>query len=115
MFGNIIKSADGRESISKLAMIIGVLTSTGIVIWYAYKGTLTEDLFFWYTAMTFGTNSVNKAISVFGAKRAVPNVGELADKVSDMLAHEEPVHTQVEDEVHVDLNEESGPRPYSGD
>lgn len=64
---NLLKATGSdTTSLSKFVMFVGLITTTGVVIWQAYQGTLSTEIFSWYVLTTFGANSVNKAISVAG-------------------------------------------------
>lgn len=63
----LLTSAGGRyTSISKSIMLLGAVTSSAVVLWQAYNGTLGADVFAWYLSVTVGANTANKALSVFG-------------------------------------------------
>nr|DAO41895.1 MAG TPA: Protein of unknown function (DUF2644) [Caudoviricetes sp.] len=64
---NLLKATGSDSpSLSKFVMFVGLITTTAVVVWQAYKGTLSTEIFSWYVITTFGANSVNKAISVAG-------------------------------------------------
>lgn len=57
-------TGDGRASISKIAMIVGLIVGSYVVINQAYQNGISYDIFAIYMMCTLGANSVNKAISV---------------------------------------------------
>lgn len=62
---DIVKSiGDGKQSLSKWTQVIAFLTSTGVIIWYAYKLELSEWMFTAYFAVAVGANILNKKIAV---------------------------------------------------
>ena len=64
---SMLKSAgDSTTSVSKVIFFGGFLVVTGIMIYQTYLGHLSQDFFFWYIISTFGSNTLNKAISVSG-------------------------------------------------
>ena len=65
LFADLFTSAgDGRTSVSKLAMIIGLIVGSYVVIQQTYNNGISYDIFAIYMMSTLGANSVNKAIAV---------------------------------------------------
>lgn len=65
LFADLFTSAgDGRTSVSKLAMIIGLIVGSYVVIQQTYNNGISYDIFSIYMMSTLGANSVNKAIAV---------------------------------------------------
>ena len=55
-------------SLSKVVMFTGHLVCSVVVGWQAYQNTLNFEFFLAYIAASYGANSTNKAISVFGKR-----------------------------------------------
>lgn len=65
LFADLFTSTgDGRTSVSKLAMIIGLVVGSYVVIQQTYNNGISYDIFAIYMMSTLGANSVNKAIAV---------------------------------------------------
>lgn len=64
----LASQGDRNTSISKLVMLIGTFTISLVVLWQAYQGDLSAEVFAWYASITVGANTANKAISVVGNK-----------------------------------------------
>ena len=64
---DMLKSAgEATTSVSKVIFFGGFLVVSGIMIYQTYLDKLSSDFFFWYILSTFGSNTLNKAISVSG-------------------------------------------------
>nr|DAY41616.1 MAG TPA: Protein of unknown function (DUF2644) [Caudoviricetes sp.] len=57
-------TGDGKTSVSKLAMIVGLIVGSYVVIQQTYNNGISYDIFAIYMMSTLGANSVNKAIAV---------------------------------------------------
>lgn len=65
LFAELFTSTgDGRTSVSKLAMIIGLIVGSYVVVQQTYNNGISYDIFAIYMMSTLGANSVNKAIAV---------------------------------------------------
>ena len=65
LFAELFTSTgDGRTSVSKLAMIIGLVVGSYVIIQQTYNNGISYDIFAIYMMSTLGANSVNKAIAV---------------------------------------------------
>lgn len=98
-----LSSGDNRLSMSKFIMFVGLVISSGILIYQTYMrhGEVNTELFIIYLCATLGTNSVNKGISVYG---------QLKSNSSD--SNSEPASGTTAGEMYVDANDDnSGPRP----
>lgn len=88
---NLLKgTGSDSTSLSKFVMFVGLITTTAVVVWQAYKGTLSTEIFSWYVVTTFGANSLNKAISVAG------KVTELKHSLSAETSEPEPEPEEVD-------------------
>ena len=66
----LFTSRRGDElSLSKITMIIGIGFSCYIMHKLTNDGRMTAEYFMIFVGATFGANSLNKAISVFGEQR----------------------------------------------
>ena len=66
----LFTSRRGNElSLSKITMIIGIGFSCYIMHKLTNDGRMTAEYFMIFVGATFGANSLNKAISVFGEQR----------------------------------------------
>lgn len=66
----LVTSRRGNElSLSKITMIIGISFSCYIMHKLTNDGRMTAEYFMIFVGATFGANSLNKAISVFGEQR----------------------------------------------
>lgn len=66
----LFTSQRGNElSLSKITMIIGIGFSCYIMHKLTNDGRMTAEYFMIFVGATFGANSLNKAISVFGEQR----------------------------------------------
>ena len=66
----LVTSRKGNElSLSKITMIIGIGFSCYIMHKLTNDGRMTAEYFMIFVGATFGANSLNKAISVFGEQR----------------------------------------------
>lgn len=63
-----LSSGDGKASMSKVIMFVGLVISSGLLLYQAISknGDINTELFIIYICATLGTNSVNKGISVYG-------------------------------------------------
>lgn len=63
-----LSSGDGKASMSKVIMFVGLIISSGLLLYQAISknGDINTELFIIYICATLGTNSVNKGISVYG-------------------------------------------------
>lgn len=65
LFAELFTSTgDGRTSVSKLAMIVGLIVGSYVVAQQTYNNGISYDIFAIYMMSTLGANSVNKAIAV---------------------------------------------------
>lgn len=66
-----LSSGDGKASMSKVIMFVGLVISSGLLLYQAISknGDINTELFFIYICATLGTNSVNKGISIYGEMR----------------------------------------------
>lgn len=65
----LLTSRRGQElSLSKITMIIGISFSCYIMHKLTVDGRMTAEYFMIFVGATFGANSLNKAISVFGER-----------------------------------------------
>lgn len=91
---NLLKATGSdTTSLSKFVMFVGLITTTGVVIWQAYQGTLSTEIFSWYVLTTFGANSVNKAISVAGKVtelKQLVNAGAVPTEAEEETPEAEP-------------------------
>lgn len=60
-------TGDGRTSISKIAMIVGLIVGSYVVIIQTYNNGISYDIFAIYMLCTLGANSVNKGIAMVQA------------------------------------------------
>ena len=66
----LVTSRRGNElSLSKITMIIGISFSCYVMHKLTNDGRMTAEYFMIFVGATFGANSLNKAISVFGEQR----------------------------------------------
>lgn len=96
-------TGDGRTSISKIAMVIGLLVGSYVVIMQTYTTGISYDVFTVYMMSTLGANSVNKAISM------VQNIKEskYQHQYSRYDYHD---HSVESDESHYNNDEDLNPR-----
>lgn len=52
-------------SLSKVAMLVGMLVTSAVVINMSVAGTLSVDIFLIYSVSMLGTNSLNKYLSIY--------------------------------------------------
>lgn len=64
MIKDLLTSPVGDFSLSKTCQFIGVMISSGVIVWQAYQNTLTTEMFGIYLAVVVAGNSVNKLIAV---------------------------------------------------
>ena len=64
MIKDLLTSPVGDFSLSKTCQFIGVVISSGVIVWQAYQDTLTTEMFGIYLAVVVAGNSVNKLIAV---------------------------------------------------
>lgn len=84
----LITSQKGHElSLSKITMIIGVAFSCYIMHKLTNDGRMTAEYFMIFVGATFGTNSLNKAISVFGEReqRRYDNNYQYKEETDDIV------------------------------
>jgi len=61
---DLLTGKDGRISHVKLWANVASLTATGVVIWYAWRGSLTWDMFGLYLATVGGYYTVGKYLDL---------------------------------------------------
>lgn len=83
-FTDFLVSSTGKTSITRVAMLVGIITSTYIVIRMEMRGTLTFDFFTMYVLTMFGTNSLAKGINTFKDIKSIEYVKELSRRESLM-------------------------------
>lgn len=77
----LVTSRRGNElSLSKITMIIGIIFSCYIMHKLTNDGRMTAEYFMIFVGATFGANSLNKAISVFGEQRRFNDEYQYQDK-----------------------------------
>lgn len=77
----LFTSQRGNElSLSKITMIIGIGFSCYIMHKLVNDGRMTAEYFMIFVGATFGANSLNKAISVFGDQRRYTDDYQYQDK-----------------------------------
>lgn len=79
-----LSAGDGKASMSKLIMFVGLVISSGLLLYQAISkgGDINTELFIIYICATLGTNSVNKGISVYGEmmnKARNSNLNDIGD------------------------------------
>lgn len=102
-------TGDSTTSVSKVIFFGGFLVVTGIMIYQTYLGHLSQDFFFWYILSTFGSNTLNKAISVSGEvltkRKELEVLANAPEVVSEEVADEED-EGEIEEELE-EVAEES--------
>lgn len=83
-FTDFLVSSTGKTSITRVAMLVGIITSTYIVIRMEMRGTLTFDFFTMYVLTMFGTNSLAKGINTFKDIKSIEYDKELSRRESLM-------------------------------
>lgn len=78
MRGLLTGFGGGNASLSKVVMFTGHMVASAIIGWQAYKGSLHFDFYLAYLCASYGANSTNKAISVFGSRQ--PEKSDIAKK-----------------------------------
>lgn len=77
----LFTSRRGDElSLSKITMIIGIGFSCYIMHKLTNDGRMTAEYFMIFVGATFGANSLNKAISVFGEQRRYTDAYQYQDR-----------------------------------
>lgn len=80
----LFTSRRGDElSLSKITMIIGIGFSCYIMHKLTNDGRMTAEYFMIFVGATFGANSLNKAISVFGEQRRYTDDYQYQDRQSE--------------------------------
>lgn len=70
---NMLRNTSGGWSLSRTQAALGFLVSSGVVIWQAYQGTLTETVFIAYFGFCVGGYVGAKKIAVDKQNRETAN------------------------------------------
>ena len=70
MKGLITGFGDGKASLSKVVMLTGHMVASAVSVGRHTRGSLNFDFYLTYICASYGANSTNKAISVFGRQAA---------------------------------------------